>query len=353
MSPSPPRGRMARALSLAIAALSLIAAAEDSAPLTRLDEAQLEIQRLSRPFGLPLNNPPAVRVADATHMKPDDLVFGVAVGNRFRAYPQWVLIAYHVVNDTIGPYALVLNHCEVCSAAAAFRAEVEIGKSGPVPLGFRMCGIGKGSFDICDDVTTSRWQPFLGLAEQGPLQGVTLTRLPVTVEDWKTWSERFPETDVVAMPRSLADREHGRGFTFGAPGVPGPFRAGANLADTRLPENALVFGLAADGQAVAVPLDSLEERGAARRVSLGSRQYLVFRSSRYGANAFELPSGNAAYRRADGEPFALVSDAGGRWDELGRALPGSKVPGDLGVASGYLTEWYEWVSIFPKSEIAR
>jgi hypothetical protein len=344
---------VAKALGLAMVALGLVAAAEDSAPLTRLDEQQLEIQRLARPFGLPLNNPPAVGVADATHMKPDDLVFGVAVGNRFRAYPQWALIGYHVVNDTIGPYALVVTHCEVCSAAAAFRAEVEIGKSGPVPLGFRMCGMGKGTFDICDDVTTSRWQPFLGLAEDGPLQGVTLTRLPVTVEDWKTWSERFPSTDVVVMSRSLETREHGQGFKFGAPGVPGPFRAGANLSDTRLPESAIVFGLAADGQAVAVPLDSLALRGAARTVALGSRRYLVFRSSRHGANAFELPAGNAAYRTADGEPFALESDAGGRWNELGRAHPATNDPGDLHVATAYQTDSYERDSHNPKSEIAR
>ena len=48
-----------------------------------------------------MNNPGVVPASAASHMEADDLVFGVVVKGQPRAYPRWVMVAYHVVNDTI------------------------------------------------------------------------------------------------------------------------------------------------------------------------------------------------------------------------------------------------------------
>jgi len=60
---------------------------------------------LSSPFPrfifLPLNNPGVVPVELANHMDDEDIVAGVVVNGKARAYPLWILVAYHVVNDTI------------------------------------------------------------------------------------------------------------------------------------------------------------------------------------------------------------------------------------------------------------
>ena len=52
-----------------------------------------------RPYMLPLNNPSVVTVDEATHLRPDDLVVGVLVAGRARAYPWWILANHHVAND--------------------------------------------------------------------------------------------------------------------------------------------------------------------------------------------------------------------------------------------------------------
>ena len=42
---------------------------------------------------LPLNNPGVVPVSMASHMNPEDLIAGVAVNGKARAYPLWILVA--------------------------------------------------------------------------------------------------------------------------------------------------------------------------------------------------------------------------------------------------------------------
>src|SRR5262245_30457409 len=61
----------------------------------------LALRPEGRVFTLPLNNPDVVPVSMASHMESTDLVAGVVVNGHPRAYPLWVLVGYHVVNDTI------------------------------------------------------------------------------------------------------------------------------------------------------------------------------------------------------------------------------------------------------------
>jgi hypothetical protein len=308
-----------------------------------------------RPFVLPLNNPGTVPAALATHMQDADLVFGLGLGGRPRAYPQWILVGYHVVNDTLGRRPILVAHCEVCSAAAAFEPEVTL-----LPersLSFMMCGIHAGTFEICDNQTLSRWHPFSGRAREGPLAGAVLPRLTIVLEEWGTWRRRFPTTDVVFAHRSLEERHHGRGpeFEIGAAFLPLPFRGTANLGDQRLAANTLVYGLLGDGgrRAVAVPREAVARSGNLRRVEIADAAYLIVTQGVYGATAFELPAPlrQQEFRVVSQEPFVIGTGAGGRWNELGAATEGSSVTSALPVAPGYLTEWYEWVSAFPASAL--
>ena len=81
---------------------------------------------LSSPFPmfifLPLNNPGVVPVELANHMDDKDIVVGVVVNGKARAYPLWILVAYHVVNDTICEAPVLLAHCEICSGGLSLYA---------------------------------------------------------------------------------------------------------------------------------------------------------------------------------------------------------------------------------------
>ncbi len=73
----------------------------DPVPSWREEAEFLALPGDRRFFLLPLNNPGVAPASAASHMEADDLVFGVVVKGQPRAYPRWVMVAYHVVNDTI------------------------------------------------------------------------------------------------------------------------------------------------------------------------------------------------------------------------------------------------------------
>ena len=101
----------------------------------------------------------------AFHMSEADLIAGIEVNGQRRAYPLWILVAYHVVNDTLDDSPVLLSHCEACSGASAFRPILDPfeGKS----LTFQIHGIAHGSFSIYDYQTQTVWSPFTGRTLEG------------------------------------------------------------------------------------------------------------------------------------------------------------------------------------------
>ena len=314
---------------------------------------------LSSPFPrfifLPLNNPGVVPVELANHMKDEDIVAGVVVDGKARAYPLWILVAYHVVNDTIGEAPVLLAYCEICSGASAFKPSLE-GFEGRT-LSFQIHGIAKGTFSIYDYQTQTVWSPFTGRTFEGKLHPSRMDRVPLVLEPWEDWVERYPDTDVVFASRKFEEREHGRGEhnQIGAEYLPDGFKDVANMDDTRLKANVLVFGVTnlAGDQSIAFPLDLLEGKEV-MKYEFAHESYLLTRMGELTVVAFRLQGdqGNRTYHQVSPSPFRLADDQGGLWDEFGNAVNETGEKRNLAPADGYMTEWYEWVSGYPESQIA-
>ncbi|MCZ6484834.1 MAG: DUF3179 domain-containing (seleno)protein [Acidobacteria bacterium] len=305
---------------------------------------------------LPLNNPGVVPAAMASHMKAEDLIAGLAVNGQARAYPLWILVAYHVVNDTIQDSPVMLAFCEICSGASSFRPVVDGFEE--KSLSFQIHGIARGTFTVYDYQTQTVWSPFTGRTLEGRLHPSRMDRIPLIVETWGDWIKRFPDTDVVFASTKFKEREHGRGENnlIGAEYIPEGFQAVANMDDTRLARNALVFGLTnlQGDKSIAFPLELLEKQNQMLRYNFDNESYLLRKIGEFGVVAFRLQEGQEekSYQQTGENPFRLADDAGGLWDEFGNALNESRDKRDLAVADGYFTEWYEWVSGYPESEIA-
>ena len=148
-----------------------------------------------RAYTLPLNNPDMIPADQANHMKDEDVVLGVFIQGQARAYPWWLTSNYHVINDTVDDTPLLIALCEVCGGAAAFRPVVPDlpGRS----LSFQIGGVSRGTIELVDQQTFSKWRPFLGTAFEGPLQGRSLENYPLLVMTWKEWHQRYPKSWVV------------------------------------------------------------------------------------------------------------------------------------------------------------
>ena len=92
-----------------------------------------------------------------------------------RALPWWIMKNHHVANLVFDDLPVLVTLCEMCSGAAAFRAEVE-GRS----LAFRLRGQYNATILLDDASTGSLWSPFTGVALAGAMKGAALEQLPLS-----------------------------------------------------------------------------------------------------------------------------------------------------------------------------
>lgn len=304
-------------------------------------------------YVLPLNNPPVVKAQAAQHMRDDDVVLGVVVDGRARAYPWWILTKYHVANDMIGSSPVYVAICEVCTGGAAFSPIVD-----GHYLSFQLCGLKNGSFEICDWETRSRWLPFSGEAYEGRLKGTRLEQLPFVYMTWKDWKAAHPASTVVLGSQELRARRHGLRSPPGAPGIARALERTLHTLDDRLEPNALVFGLVPEGEgrAKAYPLAWVHEKGGLVQDEIDGRPVLVIARGDLGGSAYLRRIGGHTLDMAlvSTEPFEMRDAASGAlWAAVGTEVKSRSAGGQrLTPVRGYVTEWYEWVNNYPDTEVA-
>lgn len=362
------------------------------------DEAGLSPAK-RRPHALPLNNPSFVPAAGAVHMRPDDLVIGVVVKGQARAYPWWLVVNHHVINDTVvvqktdssgnadlqfwEPFErdphhvsgfdryipVLLTLCEACSGAAAFVPVM--GDSVDRPLVFSQCR-SKGSwtgdynaigvYTMCDLRTQSRWHPFTGEAKSGSMSGERLTRIPVSVERWDKWAELHPQTRVVIAGEEARDRTHSRltRLEMGGGGMHPTFRrwaeANPEKEDTRLGRTELVLGVGHGGGETSqvIPYARIVKTGGVVETELDGEPYLYLLVGSYRAAVFSrrLDSSVLSFEVVSQHPMVLRDGNGTLWNELGTAIEGEHIGRHLQIAEdSYMAEWADWSMEHPGSEI--
>lgn len=156
------------------------------------------------------DNPKVSSAEEATWLKDDDVVFGIAVNGEYRAYPRRIMEVREMVNDTLGGRHLGIPYCTLCGAAQAyFTDRLPMGIDRPV---LRTSGLLIRSNKVMYDVTTySVFDTFLGTAVTGPLaeRGLQLKQASVVTTDWGAWKKAHPETTVLVEALAL-----GRNFDF-------------------------------------------------------------------------------------------------------------------------------------------
>ena len=345
-----------------------------------------------RPYMLPLNNPSVVTVDEATHLRPDDLVVGVLVAGRARAYPWWILANHHVANDhlilsdapagymlpkdirpdgkPLAPWyetvPLLVTLCEHCSGCAAYIPVFDDAPDDPLLFTFaeRSATAGYsavGIYTISDIETLSRWHTLIGRAFSGRLEGRQLKRIPAFIERWDTWSREFPETDVVFAAQEMRRRFHVRHL----PGVEDDTahtstlvtrKRRPELIDHRLDRNELVLGLGAakGGEAIAYTLRGLKEAGGLLQCEFDGEPCLLVVSGEYRGFAFKRRFAGEVldFEIASREPFRLRDSSGTFWNFAGEALSGPHAGATLDMfPDSYVSKWSDWSLAHPGAVI--
>ena len=96
----------------------------------------------------------------------------------------------------------------------------------------------------------------------------------------------------------------------------------------------------------------LDQQEGLLRYEFAGEFYLLKKTGEFGVVSYRLRKDQEArqFRHISESPFRVGDDQGGIWDEFGRSV--NEGDDDLLVTDGYFTEWYEWVSGWPESQIA-
>lgn len=156
------------------------------------------------------DNPTVSSAGDATWLRDDDIIFGVAVNGEYRAYPRQIMEVREMVNDTLGGRNLGIPYCTLCGAAQAYFTDgLPAGVERPI---LRTSGLLIRSNKVMFDINTySVFDTFLGKAVTGPLaaQNLQLEQATVITTNWGTWRNTYPDTTVLTEDLAL-----GRDFDF-------------------------------------------------------------------------------------------------------------------------------------------
>jgi hypothetical protein len=296
--------------------------------------------------GRPLVDPPVVPAAQASHLREDDVVLGVELGERARAYPWWLLDDHHFANDELDGTPLVIMLCEQCSTGLAFERLAD-----GEPLTFRLSHVFNGTIAMEDEETRSLWSPYLGRAIRGRLEGRELRPFPLWQMEWRAWRELHPDTDVLA--EEVGER-HGHGSDHHIGSAKEAPRMWGTIGhwDRRLPYNTLVLGVVTADGAKTYPLETIGSN--ALNDAVGTEPVVVIADGRegsYGALAFS--------RMLDGRTLTFAADpagvrdleTGSTWNLAGAATEGPLAGRKLRYLPSHVSEWFVWAAHYPEIEI--
>lgn len=287
--------------------------------------------------GIPaLTNPRFLAPGEPPWVRPEDLVFGVAINGDARAYPLRILDWHEMFNDVVGGVSLSLAYCTLCGSGILFETLV---RGREEPFVFGSSGLLYRSNKLMYDQSThSLWNQFTGRPVVGPLtgSGLQLRVRPVAITSWQDWQAAHPATRLLSL-----DTGHRRDYAPGA--AYGSYFASPNLmfpaltTDRRLQPKDFVFALRSAGQDKAWPLSLFtggrvlnDTAGILDIVLIGNAATRTVRA--YLRDGLEFRAGRDPSRlRAGGSDWqvteeALVGPSGRRLDRL----------------PGHIAYWFAW-----------
>lgn len=311
-----------------------------------------------REFNLPLNNPPVVSPAKAEFMREDDIVLGVLLGDKARAYPWYLVANYHAVNDHLNDEPIIVNLCEACNGSAAFLATIPA-----TVIDIRPRGLKNGTWYGIDFQTGSLWYPFVGVAFEGPLKGTKLKRIRTYFSTWKDWVEEHPTTTVAVTSEEVRYRPHAARSRMADSTCFNPAYL-KKITDPKpnpkrdlLPGYQLVFGLIPKGSVKpkAFTIESLGDADTLVQTNIDDTPILLMLQNQYQLGAYErvLNGTELEMQVVVESPLIMKDQRGNTWNLWGRTIQGPDHPSELPLVDGYMAKWYEWVENFPATELVK
>lgn len=208
--------------------------------------------------GIPsIDNPKFITIGEASKWL-DGGEPGIAFsrGDTNRFYPYQIMVWHEIVNDIINGERVLVTYCPLCLTGFVLDPlvkgeRVEFGTSGK---------LWKSNLVMYDRKTDSLWPQVLAEAVVGEMTGTRLKILPSDQVLYGNWKQLHPDGQVLSRDtgttRFYGSSPYGDYFS-----VTNLSLSLVNPTDTRLPNDAFVFGIIIDGKAKAYATLSVKAKG--------------------------------------------------------------------------------------------
>jgi hypothetical protein len=207
--------------------------------------------------GIPaINKPNFSSTSSAKHMRDNDRVLGVDLGEDQFAFPLYIMNWHEVVNLRHAGSAVLVSYCPLCGTGVAYHSHVR-GRD----LSFGVSGLLYNS-DVLfyDRETNSLWSQLMSKSISGAYSGTQLKSIPMEHTTWLDWKMRYPGTTVLnedqGYKRAYRDDPY-RGYTKTQHLF---FKVAAKIPDT-YHRKEYVLGIEIAGKFKAYPFSELESLG--------------------------------------------------------------------------------------------
>ena len=296
----------------------------------------------------PLKKPKMITAANATWLKDDNVVFGVAINGDVRAYPKRILAWHEMFKDRIGGLDLAGVYCTLCGALVLYDTNVdgvhhELGTSGFLYRSNKL---------MYDHATKSMWSTLDGKPVIGKLVGkdIKLKSLFVVTTTWKEWRERHPNTQVLSLDTGHK-RNYDEGVAYRDYFATDKLMFNVPKTDNRLANKAEILALRPQqisDEQLAISADFLAANPI-YQTQLGGFKMLVL-TDKSGANrVYEAKEINfASWNKSN----VAVDSTGKQWkvDEAQMTGPKGEV---LKRVSAHRAFWFGWYSAFPNTTLIK
>jgi len=290
-----------------------------------------------------------VSAGQVNYLRNDDLVLGIVVDGKPRAYPHPILDWHEIVNERSGGRPFTISYCPLTGTGIAVDGtiagqEVTFGVSGLLY---------NNNLIMYDRKTSSHWPQMLLQAAQGRLKGTPLPVIRDLIEtSWGTWKTLFPTTQVLSDQTGF-NRPYGV-YPYG------DYKTNHNNLlfpltrdDKRLPRKARVHGVIDGAKTKVYPFSAFSQGTVLNDQFAGTPIVVV-----------AYPVGNLILsyeRRVDDQeltfrlatsatsfPFNLVDEqTNSTWTVLGEAITGPLSGKKLTRTLSYNAYWFAWGAFYP------
>jgi len=205
----------------------------------------------------PIDNPKFISIAEAdTWLQDVEPGIAFSRGNTHRFYPYRILVWHEIVNDTVEGERVLITYCPLCLTGFVLDPivkgeRVEFGTSGR---------LWKSNLVMYDRKTDSLWPQVLAEAVVGEMTGTKLPILPSDQIRYGEWKKAHSDGQVLSRDTG-AFRDYNRNPY-------GDYFAVSNLSlqlakptDTRLENDAFVFGIVINGKPKAYSTEAVKAKG--------------------------------------------------------------------------------------------